>query len=113
MFMGNIFLSPPIAFVLMLASTIIFSVVLSRFSFTRKGKDVGEMEKYYACGEDVQTNLVQPDYSQFFPFAFFFTILHVVTLMIATVPVETVESFSIAAIYIVGAIAALLILFRR
>ena len=32
---------------------------------------------------------VQPDYGQFFPFAFFFTILHVVALMVATVPAGT------------------------
>ena len=111
--MGNIFLSPPIAFIIMLASTIIFSVIISRLGFKRKGKDIGGMEKSYACGEEVTTNLMQPDYSQFFPFAFFFTILHVVTLMVATVPVETVQSFLMAAIYIIGAAAALLILFRR
>jgi len=109
----NILLSPPVAFTLMLASAILFSAVLSRLGFRRKDKNIGGMEKSYACGEDVSTHLMQPDYTQFFPFAFFFTILHVVTLMVATVPVETVESFSIAAIYLIGAVAALLILFRR
>lgn len=111
--MDNIFLSPPVAFTLMLISAILLSALFSRIGYTHKGKDIGGMEKSYACGEDVSTNLMQPDYSQFFPFAFFFTILHVVTLMVATVPVETVESFSIAAIYILGAASALLILFRR
>ena len=111
--MNNVFLSPPVAFTLMLISAILLSALFSGIGYTRKGKDIGGMKKSYACGENVQTNLMQPDYSQFFPFAFFFTILHVVTLMIATVPVETVESCSIAAIYILGAATALLILFRR
>ncbi len=29
----------------------------------------------YACGEDMPSHLMQPDYSQFFPFAFFFTVI--------------------------------------
>ena len=97
----------------MLISAILLSALFSRIGYTRKTKDIGGAEKSYACGEDIPTRLMQPDYSQFFPFAFFFTILHVVTLMVATVPVETLESFSIAAIYILGAATALLILFRR
>ena len=71
------------------------------------------MKKSYACGEDVPTHLIQPDYTQFFPFAFFFTILHVIALIAATVPFETFETFTIAVIYILGAIVGLSILFRR
>jgi len=97
----------------MLASAIILSGILSRLGYKSKAEDGEGMLKSYACGEDVSTNLMQPDYSQFFPFAFFFTILHVTTLIVATVPVKKIESFSIAALYIVGAVVALLILFRR
>lgn len=111
--MNTIFLSPPVAFVIMLIAAILFSGLLSRTGFKPKGKAANGMRKSYACGEDVSTHLMQPDYTQFFPFAFFFTILHVITLIVATVPIENVESFSIAALYIVGAVVALLILFRR
>ncbi len=48
-----------------------------------------------------------------FPFAFFFTILHVVALVIATVPTETIETFAIAVVYVVGAIIGLFILLRK
>jgi len=110
--MGKILLSPPIVFIILLGWTITIASLLSKLSFKVKNRpdDIG---KSYACGEDVPTHLMQPDYSQFFPFAFFFTILHVITLMIATVPVETFESFFIALIYIVGAVTGLIILFRR
>jgi NADH-quinone oxidoreductase subunit A len=91
---------------------IIFAAGLSMLSIKPKSHGEGET-KSYACGEDVPTNLMQPDYSQFFPFAFFFTVLHVVALMIATVPIETMESFSIAVIYIAGALVGMAILFRR
>jgi len=110
--MDKLLLSPPIAFLIMLAAVLIFAEALSRLSFRPKerAQDAG---KSYACGEEMSTNMMQPDYTQFFPFAFFFTILHVVTLMLATVPVETIESFFIAIIYLAGVIVAMLILFRR
>jgi len=111
--MNNILLAPPVAFILILAAMILLARALSAISFKNKGKAVEDIGKSYACGEDVPTHLMQPDYSQFFPFAFFFTVLHVITLMIATVPMETMESFSIAVIYILGAIVGLSILFRR
>ena len=67
----------------------------------------------FSSGENVPTHLMQPDYSQFFPFAFFFTVLHVVTLMIATAPMDTLRSFAMALIYIGGTAVGLVILFRR
>ena len=71
------------------------------------------MTKEYACGEDLPTAMIQPDYSQFYPFAFYFTILHVVALMIATVPTATIETFLIAVVYILGAIIGLVVLYAR
>ncbi len=110
--MDKILLSPPVAFLMILGVTAILAAALSRLSIRPKSHGEGQ-EKSYACGEDVPTHLMQPDYSQFFPFAFFFTMLHVVALMIATVPIETMESFSIAVIYIAGALVGMVILFRR
>ena len=78
-----------------------------------KKKQTEEAGKSYACGEEGPSNLVQPDYGQFFPFAFFFTILHVFALMIATVPVTTPGTFAIAVIYISGILVGLSILFRK
>jgi NADH-quinone oxidoreductase subunit A len=110
--MGNMLLSPLIAFSTVLLIAAILARFLSAFSY-RKRAQPGGMDKSYACGEDVPTHLMQPDYSQFFPFAFFFTILHVVALTLATVPIETIESFQIAIVYLLGALAALFIIFRR
>jgi NADH:ubiquinone oxidoreductase subunit 3 (subunit A) len=110
--MDKLLLSPPVAFLIMLGVVTLFATALSKLSLKPKKHGEGE-GKSYACGEDVPTHLMQPDYSQFFPFAFFFTVLHVVALMIATVPIETMESFSIAIIYIAGALVGMAILFRR
>lgn len=110
--MENIALTPPVVFLEVLIAMVLFAKVLSRVSYKTKGTSSGTC-KSYACGENVPTHLMQPDYSQFFPFAFFFTVLHVVTLMIATVPVDTLRSFAMAVIYILGAACGLVILFRR
>lgn len=104
---------PPIAFLLIFGSCILFSYLLSRLSFRTKAEDREESRKAYACGEDISEHRVQVDYGQFFPFAFFFTILHVLALMVATVPAETTRTFFIAVLYLVGAVTGLLILFRR
>ncbi len=114
--MQKLVLTPPVAFLIILAATVAFASALANLSLKRKTSDAAEEEqrdKSYACGEDVPTNLMQPDYSQFFPFAFFFTVLHVVALMITTVPVETTGSIAIAVLYIMGAMVGLIILFRR
>jgi NADH-quinone oxidoreductase subunit A len=110
--MKEMLLAPQVAFVIVLASMLLFSRLLAMLRYKPKTHAEGE-GKAYACGENVQTNLMQPYYGQFFPFAFFFTLLHVFTLTIATVPALTGGSFVIAVLYILAAITGLVILFRR
>ncbi|MFA6609559.1 MAG: hypothetical protein WCT15_01775, partial [Candidatus Omnitrophota bacterium] len=89
----------------------VISAFLSKIAFKPK-EDPADIGKSYGCGEDIPDARIQPDYTQFFPFAFFFTILHVVALIVTTVPAETTSIFSIAVIYIIGACTGLYILFR-
>jgi len=105
-------LAPPIAFVIVLAVTLAGFAGASRLPQKRKGSS-GALAKPYASGETMERSRFQPDYGQFFPFAFFFTILHVVTLMVASSPARTIQSAAIAAVYVVGALLGLFILFRR
>ena len=111
--MSNWILFPPVAFLLIFALSIFLSYLLSRLSYKPRLKEPDGGRKAYACGEDISEHRVQVDYGQFFPFAFFFTILHVLALMVATVPAETSKSFFVAAIYLLGAVTGLIILFRR
>ena len=109
--MQEILLSPPVAFIIVLVVSWLLSFFSAKLAFHRKGA-TGALTKAYASGEDVKQHRVQPNYSQFFPFAFFFTILHVVTLVVTTARTETVGSFVIAIVYILGALIGLLVLFR-
>ena len=76
--------------------------------------DTSGKNKAYACGEDVADHRAQPDYRQFFPFAFFFTIMHVVVLVVATAPTPMdMKLVIVPVLYVITAIIGLLILFRR
>jgi NADH-quinone oxidoreductase subunit A len=110
--MEGLFLSPPLVFLIILLAAIALAGLCSRFAFKRHKEPPGE-RKAYACGEDFGDHLIQPDYSQFFPFAFFFTVLHVVALVIATVPTETIGTFAMAVVYVGGAVIGLVILLRK
>lgn len=105
-------LSPPLAFlILTLAAGLL--MYLSKYLALGNPKPSEQSKKAYSCGEQFSGHLIQPDYSQFFPFAFFFTILHVIAMVIATVPPETLGVFAVAVVYITGAVTGLLILLRK
>lgn len=108
--MRGFLLTPPVSFIIILAVSWLLSYASSLLSFKAK-KTEGET-KPYACGEDIYDNMVRPDYSQFFIFAFFFTLAHVTTLIITTMPKGMVDVFFIAVAYIIAALVSLLILFR-
>ncbi|MGA2680094.1 MAG: hypothetical protein ABSF37_12470 [Sedimentisphaerales bacterium] len=109
---NELLLSPPVAFVLIMLAAVFCAYVLSKLALKPKKIPAG-LTKEYSCGEDIKTHMIQPDYTQFFPFAFYFTILHVVALMIATVPMATMQTSLIAVIYILGAIVGLFVLYKR
>ncbi|MDR0952593.1 MAG: NADH-quinone oxidoreductase subunit A [Elusimicrobiota bacterium] len=62
-------------------------------------------EEAYACGEDYQEHHIEPDYSSFFRFAVFFTIIDVAGLTIATLAATTAFNIILAAVAIIYVIA--------
>ncbi len=95
---AKILLFPPVAFTLF----ILVGVLLYMFGALLAEKSEGNKEKnyQYACGEDVPAAKVQPDYTLFFPFAIFFTIIHVTALIMATIPVGNMALMGI--LYLAG-----------
>lgn len=108
----QVLLAPPAAFVVLLVMLLVLSRLFSGLAF-RKRQDSREAKTPYACGEDFEGYMIQPDYSQFFPYAFFFTILHVVALVIATVPEASLQTSVAAVVYGICAIIGLFILMRK
>jgi NADH:ubiquinone oxidoreductase subunit 3 (subunit A) len=108
----QLLLSPPVAFAVLFAVIVAFSSLSKRMAFQRKGEGTAAAGSEYACGEDFKGYMAQPDYSQFFPFAFFFTILHIIALIATTVPVDALDSLTIPVFYLVGAVIALSVFLR-
>ncbi|MDR0843212.1 MAG: hypothetical protein LBP68_07330 [Acidobacteriota bacterium] len=106
-------LLPPIAFLIIFVFVWLQYVGLKMFSSGEKWKDEDGKTKSYACGQDVKDSRVSPDYSQFFPFAFFFTIMHVVALIVTTFPAGNIEAVSLGVGYLFSAAVGLFILFKR
>ena len=111
--MQQILLSPPVAFIVFLAFLFLLSGLLSKLAFRSQKQQKEGTGKSYACGEDIPDHLAQPDYSQFFPYAFFFTIAHVACLMVTTVPAATVKIMVMAMVYICVVIIGLYVLLRK
>jgi len=110
----NYLLLPPILFFIILIVVFIQAYFMKRVALQVAKDTTSGKNKAYACGEDVADHRAQPDYRQFFPFAFFFTIMHVVVLVIATAPTSLdLNLVLIPVLYVVTAIIGLLILFRR
>lgn len=109
--MDSWLLLPPFAFGLALLAVLALSRLAKGTSF--RGPHAPGAEKPYACGEDLEENSFRPEYGQFFSFAFFFTIMHVVALVLATVPDGPRGYYPIAGIYAALALAGLSALMRK
>jgi len=105
--MGTLIFSPPIVIVLFFVLFAAFSRGISGYSNGIRG--VHETDSY-ACGQKNIRHYVNPDFSQFFPYAFFFTIMHVLVLVVATAPKDAPL---LPVIFILSGILSLVIIFRR
>ena len=105
-------ITPPIVFLIVFLFVGGMAYLLSFMAFRPKKIPHGAGESY-ACGESNYNNMAQPDYSQFFPFAFFFTIAHVATLMLITVPIENKAVLAMALFYLLAVVVGLFILLGR
>ncbi|PIS46882.1 MAG: hypothetical protein COT17_06285 [Elusimicrobia bacterium CG08_land_8_20_14_0_20_51_18] len=107
----DLILYPPFAFILSLITVYLFSALFS--GFAPKPAPNPEKTKTYACGEDFETEKVIPNYEEFYPFAIFFTILHVAGLMLATWAIAGSASFVLPLGYVAAVALILTILFIR
>jgi len=104
----HILLSPPVVFAIFLA--LCAGITLAAKLLAARGKNSPGKGSAYACGEDMEANRGQPEYSEFFKFAFFFTIMHVVVLVVATDP----GGLSMTSLIFLGVtVLALFMLLRR
>lgn len=82
--MNAVLFAPPVIFFLLLGAGGLAALVFSKAA--AKGNGEGHGLDSYACGQKGFREYVNPDYTQFFTFAFIFTVMHVLTMVVATAP---------------------------
>ncbi len=108
---ASILLLPPIAFGVFLL--VLWTVSRVTSGMKAAGSKVEGKDLPYACGEEFPGLKAEPDYGSFFPFAIFFTLMHVVALMLATLALSPSPSAHLGAgtAYLVAVGLALALLF--
>ena len=106
-------LLPPIAFVIVFIFAWVQYLSLKVLSAGEVWPQEKGTTESYACGHHVSDSRRNPNYSQFFPFAFFFTIMHVVALVVATYPRGEIAAVWLGVGYLTTASVSLFILFKR
>ena len=101
---------PPVAFGIYVL--VAWALLRSVSNIEGKRGNSGKREPY-ACGEDFPKEKLTPDYAQFFPFAIFFTLIHVAGLMLATLAAAPAAAVVLGAGYVLSVGAVLAILFAR
>jgi NADH:ubiquinone oxidoreductase subunit 3 (subunit A) len=104
--------TPAAIFLIIFATSAVLSFLFAFLAYKRDNRP-DSLFKSYSCGEEVEDRQLQPDYRQFFHFAFYFTILHVVALFVSTFPVGISIALPIATVYILGAFVGLYILLEN
>lgn len=102
------YIAAPFAFLFFLCVFALLLLWLKRFA------SVGPMSQSardpYACGQRDFESYVNPDYTQFFRYAFVFSVMHVLTLVVATAPKD---ASLMPAAYIACGVLTLAIIFRK
>ncbi len=111
--MEKYLVNPAVVFTIILALLFILNRLFAGLAFRSQRKSAPGRCESYACGESNFDNTAQPDYSQFFSFVFFFTLAHVATLIITSIPLVDPGTLVLALFYIIGGIISLYILLRK
>jgi len=79
--------SPPVVFIIFML--IGWLLLAGGKKIAAKGEESQGKYTHYSCGEDLEVPNFNLNYHQFFRLALLFGILHIVALVIATIPAES------------------------
>jgi hypothetical protein len=103
----NVLFSPPFALALFMA--LAYGLYRLGGKVAARGEDTPGKHQPYACGEDLGLVQVRLTYHAFFKLALMFGILHLASLVIATLPAGG-SSRRLATLYLVGIGISVLVL---
>lgn len=108
--MKDILLSPPVVMLAYLG--VVYGLYRLGRVWAARGEDRPGKEEPYACGEDLRPGLVKLSYHSFFRLALMFSVLHLATLTVSTLP--GTRSFQpVGLIYLAGIAVSVLVLIKE
>jgi len=102
--------SPPIVFAIFFIAG--WLLIANAKKVAPSGEESPGKYTHYSCGEDLDAPSFSLNYHQFFRLALLFGVLHIVALVIATIPAES-DIKILPAIYIFSAGVGMYILLER
>jgi NADH:ubiquinone oxidoreductase subunit 3 (subunit A) len=105
--MRTILLSPPV--VMLVYIGVGYGLYRLGRAFAAPGEDHPGKEEPYACGEDLRPAPIKLSYHSFFRLALMFSVLHLATLTVSTLPGPGLFQFA-GLIYLVGIAVSVLVL---
>lgn len=105
--MRDILLSPPVVMLMFIG--VGYGLSLLGRSWAARGEDHPGKHEPYACGEDLRPAPIKLAYHSFFRLALMFSLLHLATLTVSTLPGQGVFQ-PIGLIYLIGIAASVLVL---
>ena len=105
--MKNLISSPPI--VMCVFMTLAYGLYHLGGKIAARGQDHPGKHLPYACGEELTPPKAQLTYHAFFRLALMFGILHLATLVLSTLPLES-TSHRMATVYLIGIGISVLVL---
>ena len=108
MTLEQLLLSPPAASALVLGALLLLDKFLARYA--NHARPSRHETDPYACGQKGVKNYVSPDYTEFYPYAALFTLVHAVVLLVATAPGG---AMLLPSALIAAAFAMLYLVFRK
>jgi len=106
----SLWFSPPILFAIFIFLGALMLGVGKLIS--AKGTENPAKYIHYSCGEDLETPHLELNYHAFFRLALLFGILHIVALVISTIPAKS-DTRILSVTYVFGAVVSILILLER
>ena len=108
--LNALIVSPPAIFIIFMLTG--WFLLLAAERIAAKGKDSTGKHMHYSCGEDLDSPSFNLNYHQFFRLALLFGILHIVALVIATIPAGS-KIRLLPVIYLMSAGIGMYILLER
>jgi NADH:ubiquinone oxidoreductase subunit 3 (subunit A) len=108
--MKGILLSPPVVMLVYLG--VVYGLYRVGGGWAAHGEDRPGKEEPYACGEDLRPGLVKLSYHSFFRLALMFSVLHLATLTVSTLP-GTGSFQPVGLMYLAGIAVSVLVLIKE